>query len=35
METSYTSDMNLLFHEVEYTSLLENGFIPVESEEEK
>lgn len=32
METGYTSDIDLLNYDVEYTSLLEDGFMPVEEE---
>ena len=32
IETGYTSDVDLETYEVEYTSLLEEGFMPVEEE---
>lgn len=31
METSYTSDINFFNQEIEHTSSLENGFMPVET----
>lgn len=35
METSYTSDIDLSTYDIEFTSLLEEGYMPVESEDDK